>query len=47
MKIAILINGALPLKAINAIFRKFPNAYLYILNSSLDVLEKSHEKLLE
>jgi hypothetical protein len=47
MKIAILINGALPLKTINAAFRKFPNAYLYVLNSSFDVLEKSHEILLD
>lgn len=47
MKIAILINGALPLKTINATFRKFPSAYLYVLNSSFDVLEKSHERLLE
>lgn len=38
MKIAYLINGPLPLKAINTTLIKFPKAYVYVLNSSFDVL---------
>jgi hypothetical protein len=38
MKIAYLVKGAIPLKLITSTLLKFPNAYVYLLNSSFEVL---------
>jgi hypothetical protein len=38
MKIAYLINGAISLKTVTNTISKFPNAYVYVLNTSFELL---------
>lgn len=47
MKIAYLINQPISLKVITTTLQKFPNAYVYVLNPSFDILEKTHQALLK